>query len=59
MNNYLKNMKVEGIDIEDFPDFCNAFIVYAEHPDGTPLTYAELWEIPASVVHDVAMESIL
>ena len=59
MNIVLKNMKVEGVDMEDFPDFCDAFISYAEHPDGTPLTDAELWDIPDSVAHDVAMEFIL
>ena len=58
MNIVLKNMRVEGVDMEDFPDFCDAFIAYAEHPDGTPLTDVELWDIPASVAHDVAMESI-
>ena len=54
----LKNMKVEGVDMMDFPDFCDAFISYAEHLNGTPMTDAELWDIPDNVAHDMAMESI-
>ena len=33
---------VEGIDPKDYPDFCDAYISYAEYTDGTPLTDDEL-----------------
>ena len=37
-----KNVEFEDIDYKDAPDFCDAFISYAEHIDGTPLTTDEL-----------------
>lgn len=36
------NVELDGIDTRDYPDFCDAYITYAEHEDGTPLTDAEL-----------------
>jgi hypothetical protein len=36
------NAEFDGIDTRDYPDFADAFISYAEHPDGTPLTEDEL-----------------
>jgi hypothetical protein len=36
------NVEVEGIDTKDFPDFCDAYIAYAEHEDGTVFTDDEL-----------------
>ena len=33
---------VENICREDYPDFCDAYISYAEYTDGTPLTDVEL-----------------
>ncbi len=36
------NIEFDGIDHSDYPDFCDAFICYAEHEDGEPLTDAEL-----------------
>lgn len=40
-------MKVQNVEFQDIhswdaPDFCDAFIAYAEHMDGTPLTDDEL-----------------
>ena len=38
----LINVELEGIDMQDYPKFCDAFISYAEYKDGTPLTDTEL-----------------
>ena len=35
-------IQLDGIDYSDYPDFCDAFICYAEHTDGTPLSDDEL-----------------
>lgn len=40
----LENIKVEGVDYEDCPDFCDAYISYAEY-EGKPLTEEELEEV--------------
>jgi len=34
----VKDAEVDGVDSEDYPDFCDAFFSYAEYEDGTPLT---------------------
>ena len=41
MRKYL-NAEFDDVDHGDYPDFCDAFITYAEHVDGTPLTDDEL-----------------
>ncbi len=38
----LINVEVEGVDMNDYPDFCDAYIAYAEKPSGFALTDAEL-----------------
>lgn len=35
-------VEVDGVDLKDYPDFCDAFFYYAEWEDGTPLTDDEL-----------------
>ena len=40
-----QNIEIDGIDFRDAPDFVDAFISYAEHKDGTPLTDKELDEL--------------
>lgn len=37
-----KSCVVDGIDPKDYPDFVDAFIVYAEWSDGVELTDEEL-----------------
>lgn len=34
----VKHMEFDGIDTRDYPDFCDAYLVYAELEDGTELT---------------------
>jgi hypothetical protein len=45
--------------MEDFPDFVDAYITYAEYEDGTPLTEEELYQfeeenygIVGELIHD-------
>ena len=49
----IKNVEFDQIDTKDYPDFSDAFIVYAEHEDGTPLTEEELEAIPHDKVHEL------
>jgi hypothetical protein len=54
-----RSIKIEGIDTDDYPDFVDAYITYAEYEDGTPLTDQELhdfqaenYEIVGELIHD-------
>lgn len=40
----IDNIEVDGIDTTDYPDFCDAFISYAEY-DGREMTDEELDEL--------------
>lgn len=42
----IDNIEMDGIDIADYPDFCDAFIASADY-DGVPMTGAQLDEINA------------
>jgi hypothetical protein len=39
------SIEIDGIDMNDYPDFVDAYIVAAEFEDGTPLTNDELQEL--------------
>ena len=39
------SIEIEGIDRNDYPDFVDAYITYAEFEDGTPLTEEELMKL--------------
>jgi len=39
------SIEIEDIDMKDFPDFCDAFVSYAEFEDGTELTDEQLDEL--------------
>ena len=41
----VKSLEVDGLDGDDYPDFCDAFFSYAEFEDGTPLTDEQLEEL--------------
>lgn len=54
-----RSIEIEGIDTDDYPDFVDAYITYAEYEDGTPLTDQELhdfqaenYEIVGELIHD-------
>lgn len=41
----VKNLEVEGVDMDDYPDFCDAFFSYGEYDDGTVLSDEELEQL--------------
>lgn len=50
LNMELKNkvvgyVEVDGVNLDDYPDFCDAYFSYAEFEDGTPLDELELEEL--------------
>ena len=49
-----ESIELDSVETNDYPDFCNAYAVYAEWSDGTPLTEQELEAIPSDVIHDRA-----
>ena len=38
----LFNVEVDGVDLQDYPKFCDAYISFAEDNWGVPLTELEL-----------------
>ncbi len=52
----IKNVEFDGIDTGDYPDFCDAYIVYAEHEDGTPLAVSPV--IPSNAVRNESRFSV-
>ena len=55
----IKSVEIDGIDTEDYPDFVDAYISYAEYADGTPLTDEELqdfqeenYDLVSELIHD-------
>jgi hypothetical protein len=43
----IRSIEIEGIDRNDYPDFVDAYITYAEYEDGTPLSDEELHDFQA------------
>ena len=41
----VKSLEVDGLDGDDYPDFCDAYFSYAEFEDGTPLNDEQLEEL--------------
>jgi hypothetical protein len=51
---------LDGVDKADYPDFCDAYVEYAEFADGQPLTEIELIMIEDNypeLVNELAVES--
>ena len=40
----IDNVEIEGIDTNDYPDFCDAYIASADY-DGVPMTDEQLDEV--------------
>jgi len=55
----LRSIELDGVDFRDYPDFCDAFISYAEAKDGTPLTseQLEILNEDSDLVHTLAHDS--
>ena len=59
---WLQNIELEGVDYADHPDYCDAYVSYAEHLDGTPLTEDELDALNENhpeIAQEHAYESLL
>ena len=56
----MQNAEIEGIDMGDYPDFCDAYITYAEHQNGTPYTDAELEKLneDSALVYETVWDSL-
>lgn len=55
-----KSFEMEDVDRRDYPDFCDAFIGYAEFNDGTPLTDEQLDQLNehSDIVYEAAYDSV-
>lgn len=51
-------IELDGIDMRDYPDFCDAYIISAEFKDGTSLTDEEIESIGAENVQELVHESL-
>lgn len=52
------NVKFEGIDHKDYPDYCDAYIIYAEL-NGVPLNDEEIEELDSSdLKYDLLMKHL-
>ncbi len=58
--NEINSIEFEDIDFSDYPDFCDAFICYAER-NGEPMTSTELNELneDTTFIHEKLMEHLL
>ena len=61
--NEVTNIELGGVDKNDYPDFCDAYVESAEKLDGTPLTDVELeafseLDETASYINENAYESL-
>lgn len=58
----LKTIGIEGVNINDYPDFCDAFVSYAEDNDGNELDDSELNELNenhSSIINEIIHENQL
>jgi hypothetical protein len=53
-----KSIQIDGVDTKDYPDFCDAYVSYAEYEDGTKLTDEEC-EGLSEYAQENAFESLL
>ena len=58
--NNIDNIEFDDIDFSDYPDFCDAFICYAEL-NGEPMTDTELNELneDTGFIYDKLMDHLL
>ena len=56
----ITNIEIDGVDMADYPEFCDAFIAAADY-NGDPMTEKELDKLNkdhSDFVHEQAHESI-
>ena len=57
----IKSISLEGVEMNDYPDFCDAYISYAEFNDGVELTETELETLTddnLDLVNEIAHERL-
>jgi len=55
-------LEIDGVDTQDYPDFCDAYFDYAEYTNGVPLTEDELVDFQEEhldLLNEMAFESLL
>ena len=58
----ISSIEVDGIDTQDFPDFCDAYIAHAEYTNGKELTESEIVELSdqyPDLVNDMALREFM
>ncbi len=61
-NRIVKNLEIGGVNLRDYPDYCDAYFSHAEYENGTWLTEAELEElrdVHGDVLHEMAFERMI
>lgn len=54
----ISSIQLEDVHEWDAPDFSDAFAVYAEFTDGTPLTEEELENLEPDLIHQAIWENL-
>lgn len=57
----LNSIEVAGIDMDDYPDFADAYVASAAYLDGTPLSDDELDALQDKYpveIHNIVLQSI-
>ena len=57
-----RSIEICGIDSKDYPDFCDAYVEYAEFENGIPLNESEiiiLEEDYSDLVHELAHDCFI
>jgi hypothetical protein len=55
------SLELDGLDMHDYPDFCDAYFCAGDRADGTPLTDVELETLTMSegmLLNDMAHEEM-
>lgn len=56
------SLEVDGVNSQDYPDFCDAYFSYGETHEGRPLTedeLIELTELCGTTLNQMAMETFI
>jgi hypothetical protein len=53
-----KTAEFDGVNHRDYPDYCDAYVIYAEYTDGTELTAEELEALDPSDFYDILIEKL-
>jgi len=54
----IKNPVFGNVNTEDWNDFSDSYIEYAEYPDGTPIEDEILQDLDSELIYELLMENI-